>query len=113
MSLSDAVLLLVGGTIGSGLFLTSNDVASATRTPLLFMLAWIAGGVVSLLACYSIAELGSMYPEAGGQYVYLREAYGDFVAFLYGWMIFSVNVTGSIAAIAAGFAAYAGAIIRR
>ena len=112
MSLSDAVLLLVGGTIGSGLFLTSNDVASATRTPLFFMLAWIAGAAVSLLACYSIAELGSMYPEAGGMYVYLREAYGDFSAFLYGWMIFSVNVTGSIAAIAAGFAAYAGAIIR-
>ncbi len=111
MSLADAVLLLVGGIIGSGLFLTASDVASATRTPLLFMLAWVVGGVVSILACYSVAELGSMFPEAGGQYIYLREAYGDFVAFLYGWMIFSVNVTGSIAAIAAGFAAYAGALI--
>lgn len=111
MSLADAVLLLVGGIIGSGLFLTSSDVAATTRTPLLFMLAWVVGGVVSILACFSVAELGSMFPEAGGQYIYLREAYGDFVAFLYGWMIFSVNVTGSIAAIAAGFAAYAGALI--
>jgi APA family basic amino acid/polyamine antiporter len=111
MSLGDAVLLLVGGIIGSGLFLTSSDVAAATHTPLIFMLAWVVGGVVAILACYSVAELGSMFPEAGGQYIYLREAYGDFVAFLYGWMIFSVNVTGSIAAIAAGFAAYAGAII--
>ena len=111
MSLMDAVLLLVGGIIGSGLFLTSGDVAKTTHTPLLFMAAWIVGGIVSLLACLSVAELGAMFPQAGGQYVYLREAYGDFVAFLYGWMIFSVNVTGSNAAIAAGFAAYAGAIV--
>jgi APA family basic amino acid/polyamine antiporter len=111
MSLTDAVLLLVGGTIGSGLFLTSSDVATSTHTPLLFMLAWVVGGIVAILGCYSVAELGSMFPQAGGQYVYLREAYGEFVAFLYGWMIFSVNVTGSIAAIAAGFAAYAGAVI--
>jgi len=111
MSLADAVLLLVGGIIGSGLFLTSSDVAAATHTPLIFMSAWVVGGIVAILACYSVAELGSMFPEAGGQYIYIREAYGDFPAFLYGWMIFSVNVTGSIAAIAAGFAAYAGAII--
>ncbi len=111
MSLLDAVLLLVGGTIGSGLFLTSSDVAAAVRTPLLFMLAWVAGMLVAALASLSMAELGAMYPEAGGQYIYLREAYGEFVAFLYGWMIFSVSVTGSLAAIAAGFAAYTGAVI--
>lgn len=111
MSLSDAVLLLVGGTIGTGIFLTSNDVAGATRTPLVFLLAWVAGMVVTWLASVSVAELGSMFPEAGGQYVYLREAYGSFVAFLYGWMIFTVNVCGSLAAIAVGFAYYIGAII--
>jgi APA family basic amino acid/polyamine antiporter len=111
MSLADAVLLLVGGTIGSGLFLTSADVASSVRTPLLFMLSWVAGMVVAALASLSMAELGAMYPEAGGQYIYLREAYGEFVAFLYGWMTFSVNVTGSLAAIAAGFAAYTGAVL--
>ena len=110
ISLIDAVLLLVGGIIGSGLFLTSGDVAAAVRTPLLFMLAWVAGMLVNWLASVSVGELGAMYPEAGGQYVYLREAFGEFVAFLYGWMIFSINVTGALAAIAAGFAAYAGAI---
>src|SRR5581483_3891899 len=61
MSLWDAVLLLVGGIIGSGLFLTSSDVAASTHTPFLFMLAWVFGGVVSILACYVFAELGSMY----------------------------------------------------
>lgn len=111
MSLWDAVLLLVGGIIGSGLFLTSSDVAAAVRLPWLFMLAWASGMLVNWLASVSVGELGAMYPEAGGQYVYLREAYGEFVAFLYGWMIFSINVSGGLAAIAAGFAAYAGALI--
>lgn len=111
VSLWDAVLLLVGGIIGSGVFLSSSDVAGAVRTPMLFVAAWIVGMIVSLLASLSVAELGAMYPEAGGQYVYLREAYGEFVAFLYGWMIVAVNTTGGLAAIAAGFAAYTGAII--
>jgi basic amino acid/polyamine antiporter, APA family len=110
ISLSDAVLLLVGGTIGSGLFLTSSDVAGSVRTPFLFLAAWVTGMIVALLASLSMAELGAMYPEAGGQYVYLREAFGEFAGFLYGWMIISINVTGSIAAIAAGFASYAGSI---
>lgn len=111
MSLTDAVLLIVGGIVGTGIFLTSNDVAAATRVPIVFIGAWVAGMVVSWLASVSVAELGSMFPEAGGQYVYLREAYGELVAFLYGWMIFSVNVCGSLAAIAVGFAYYMGAII--
>ncbi|HEY0566021.1 MAG TPA: amino acid permease [Terriglobales bacterium] len=111
ISLLDATLLLVGGTIGSGIFLTSNDVAAVTRIPWLFMLAWIAGMGVSALASLSVAELGAMYPEAGGQYIYLREAFGEYAAFLYGWMIFTINGSGSNAAIAAGFAAYSGALI--
>jgi APA family basic amino acid/polyamine antiporter len=111
ISLADATLLLVGGIIGTGIFLTSGDVAAATHTPLVFIAAWITGMLVSWLASVSVAELGAMFPEAGGQYVYLREAYGEFVAFLYGWMIFSVNVCGSLAAIAVGFAYYMGAII--
>ena len=110
VSLFDATLLIVGGTLGSGLFLTSSDVAAATHTPWLFFLAWVAGAVVALLASLPMAELGAMFPESGGQYIYLREAYGDFAAFLYGWMIFTINVTGSLAALAAGFAAYTGAL---
>jgi APA family basic amino acid/polyamine antiporter len=111
ISLADATLLIVGGIIGTGVFLTAGDVAAATKTPLVFVAAWVAGMIVSWLASVSVAELGSMFPQAGGQYVYLREAYGEFVAFLYGWMIFSVNVCGSLAAIAVGFAYYLGAII--
>jgi APA family basic amino acid/polyamine antiporter len=66
--------------------------------------------VITLLACFAFAEMGAMFPEAGGQYVYLREAYGEFVAFLYGWMIFTVSVGGTIAALGAGFAVYIGSI---
>jgi len=109
LSLLDAVLLLVGGVVGSGIFLTSGQIADQVRYPSLFILVWVIGGAVSLFATFAFAELASMYPDAGGQYVYLREAYGEFPAFLYGWMIFSVAQTGSIAALAVGFAEYMGA----
>src|SRR6185369_8930684 len=110
ISLADATLLIVGGIIGTGVFLTAGDVAAATKTPLVFVAAWVAGMIVSWLASVSVAELGSMFPQAGGQYVYLREAYGEFPAFLYGWMIFAVGQSGTIAALAVGFAEYFGAV---
>lgn len=109
LSLTDSVLLMVGGIIGSGIFLTAGPIAAAVRTPLLFLGVWLAGGLISLLACFAFAEMGAMYPEAGGQYVYLREAFGEFPAFLYGWMVFAVIQSGSIAALAVGFADYLGA----
>jgi basic amino acid/polyamine antiporter, APA family len=108
LSLLDSVLLLAGGLIGSGIFLTAQDVAVNTRSPLLFLSVWGIGLVITMLACFAFAEMGAMFPEAGGQYVYMREAYGDFVAFLYGWMIFTVSVGGTIAAVAVGFALYLG-----
>src|SRR2546430_9361792 len=77
---------------------------------MLFLLVWVIGGVVSLFGCVAFAELGSMFLESGGQYVYLREAYGDLVAFLYGWMLFSVANGGSIAALSVASAAYLGEI---
>ena len=101
-------MLLAGGIIGSGIFLTAADVSSNTRTPFLFLSIWVIGMVITMLACFAFAEMGAMFPEAGGQYIYLREAYGDLVAFLYGWMIFTVSVGGTIAALGAGFAEYAG-----
>src|SRR5436305_5068571 len=110
LTLVDTVMLLVGGSIGSAIFLTSRDIAAELPTPLLFMGVWIVGGLVSLLACFAFAEMGAMFPQAGGQYVYLREAFGDFIAFLYGWMYFTVSVAGTIAALGAGFAEYAGKI---
>ncbi|HUS20231.1 MAG TPA: amino acid permease [Terriglobales bacterium] len=110
LSLLDAVLLLVGGVIGSGIFLTAGQIATELKRADLFILVWVAGGAISLLACFAVAELGGMYPQAGGQYVFLREAYGELPAFLYGWMIFAVVQTGTIAALAVGFAQYFGAV---
>lgn len=110
LSLLDTVLLLVGGVIGSGIFLTAGQVATELRQPWLFILVWMAGGAISLLACFAVAELGGMFPQAGGQYVFLREAFGELPAFLYGWMIFAVVQTGTIAALAVGFAQYFGAV---
>ncbi len=110
LSLLDAVLLLVGGVIGSGIFLNAAQIATQLKPADLFILVWIAGGAISLLACFAVAELGGMYPQAGGQYIFLREAYGELPAFLYGWMIFAVVQTGTIAALAVGFAQYFGAV---
>src|ERR1700740_2212739 len=106
LSLLDSVLLLAGGIIGSSIFLTAKDIAGPLPHPVLFLLVWVLGGVISMCACFAFAELGSMCPDSGGQYVYLREAYGDLLAFLYGWMLFSVGNAGSIAALAVGSAAY-------
>jgi len=111
LSLLDSVLLLVSGIIGSSIFLTAKDIAGPLPQPALFLLVWVIGGVVSLFGCVAFAELGSMFPESGGQYVYLREAYGDLVAFLYGWMLFSVANGGTIAALAVAAAAYMGEIV--
>jgi APA family basic amino acid/polyamine antiporter len=111
LSLLDAVLLLVGGVIGSSIFLTAKDIAGSLPHPVLFLLVWVLGGAISMCACFAFAEMGTMFPDAGGQYVYLREAYGDLPAFLYGWMMFSVGNGGSIAALAVGAAAYLGGII--
>ena len=105
------MMLLVGGIIGSAIFLTSRDIAAELPTPLLFMGVWIVGGLVSLLACFAFAEMGAMYPQAGGQYVYLREAFGDFIAFLYGWMYFTVVGSGTLAALAVAAASYFGVIV--
>ncbi len=110
LSLLDAILLLISGVIGSSIFLTAKDIAGPLPQPTLFFLVWLFGAVVSLFACFAFAELGAMFPESGGQYVYLREAYGDLVAFLFGWMLFAVANGGSIAALAVASATYAGRI---
>ncbi len=110
LSLLDSVLLLVSGIIGSSIFLTAKDIAGPLPHPALFLLVWVLGAVISLFACAAFAELGSMFPYSGGQYVYLREAYGDLVAFLYGWMLFAVANGGTIAALSVASAAYMGQI---
>ena len=110
LSLLDSVLLLVSGIIGSSIFLTAKDIAAPLPQPVLFLLVWVLGGVISLFGCVAFAELGSMFPDSGGQYIYLREAYGDLVAFLYGWMLFAVANGGTIAALSVASAAYMGQV---
>src|SRR5216684_2516739 len=110
LGLLDSVLLLVSGIIGSSIFLTAKDSAAPLPHPAWFLMVWVLGGLISLCACVAFAELGSMFPESGGQYVYLREAYGDLVAFLYGWMLFAVANGGTIAALSVASAAYAGKV---
>lgn len=108
LGLTDSVLLLVSGIIGSSIFLTAKDIAGPLPQPVLFLLVWVLGALISLCGCFAFAELGSMFPDSGGQYIYLREAYGDLTAFLYGWMLFSVANGGSIAALSVASAAYVG-----
>ena len=110
LGLLDSVLLLVSGVIGSSIFLTAKDIAGPLPQPTLFLLVWVLGALISLCACFAFAELGSMFPDSGGQYIYLREAYGDLIAFLYGWMLFSVANGGSIAALSVASAAYLGEV---
>jgi APA family basic amino acid/polyamine antiporter len=104
------VLLLAGGIIGSSIFLTAKDIAGPLPHPALFFLVWILGALISMCAAFAFAELGSMFPDSGGQYVYLREAFGDLIAFLYGWMLFAVANGGTIAALSVASAAYLGGI---
>jgi len=108
LTLLDSVLLLVSGIIGSSIFLTAKDIAGPLPHPVWFLLVWVLGGIVSLLACFAFAELGAMFPDSGGQYVYLREAFGDLPAFLYGWMLFTVGNGGTIAALSVASAVYLG-----
>src|SRR5579864_9334849 len=110
LSLLDSVLLLVRGIIGSSIVLTAEDIAGPLPQPVLFLGVWVLGAVVSLFGCVAFAELGSMFPDSGGQYIYLREAYGDLVAFLYGWMLFAVANGGTIAALSVASAAYMGEV---
>lgn len=111
LTLRDAVSLVVGTVIGTGVFLKTAVMAQQLGTPTLVLLAWLAAGILSLAGALTYAELGAMFPEAGGEYVYLGKAYGDVPAFLYGWMQFVVAATGGIAAISTGFAIFLSALV--
>ena len=102
----DATMINVGGILGSGIFMVPATVALYTLSSSLFFLVWILGGIISLFGALSVAELGAAMPKAGGQYVYLNEAYGSVWGFLYGWSAISVINTASIAAVAVAFSEY-------
>ena len=101
-------MMMVGIVIGSGIFLTTGIMAESLPSAGLIMLAWLAGGLLTLAGTLIYAELGAAFPEAGGQYVYLREAYGPLPAFLFGWLTFLVYLSGAIAGLSVAFAEYFG-----
>ena len=109
LSAWDGTLITIGSVVGTGIFLVSSDIARAAPHAGLLLLVWLVGGLLSLAGALTYAELGAMYPGAGGIYVYLREAYGPLTGFLYGWACFLVIMSGGIAAIAVGFGEYLGA----
>jgi APA family basic amino acid/polyamine antiporter len=108
LGLFDSTMMMMGIVIGSGIFLTTGIMAKSIPSAGLILLAWIIGGLVILAGAITYAELGAAMPDAGGQYVYLREAYGPLFGFLFGWKLFLVNMTGSIAALGVAFAVYFG-----
>ena len=103
----DATMVVIGGIIGSGIFINPYIVAQRLDSSALVLGAWVAGGAIALAGAYSYAELGALFPRAGGQYVYLRDAYHPIAGFLYGWALLALIESGAIAAVAITFANYA------
>jgi len=108
LGLADATLIVVGSMIGSGIFIVSADITRNVGSAGWLIAVWLITGFMTLTAAVSYGELSAMFPKAGGQYVYLKEAYNPFIAFLYGWSFFAVIQTGTIAAVGVAFAKYAG-----
>jgi APA family basic amino acid/polyamine antiporter len=111
IKLFDAVMIVTGGMIGSGIFIVSADIARLVGSAGWLLFVWALAGFITIIAALSYGELSSMFPNVGGQYVYLREAYNKMVAFLYGWTLFLVIQTGVIAAVAMAFARFTGVFI--
>lgn len=110
LTLTDATMLVAGSMIGSGIFIVSSDIARTLNSPLWLLVTWIATGVITVLGALAYGELAAMYPKAGGQYVFLRESMGPLMGFLYGWTLFLVIQTGTIAAVAVAFGRFLGVL---
>ena len=106
LRLFDSTMLVVGSMVGSGIFIVSADIARTVGSPIYLLLVWLITGFITLTAALSYGELAGMMPHAGGQYVYLREAYSPLIGFLYGWTLFLVIQSGTIAAVAVAFAKF-------
>src|SRR5262249_25681532 len=111
LGLFDATMLVAGTMIGSGIFIVSADIARDVGAPGWLMVVWALTGVMTLMGALSYAELAAMMPQAGGQYVFLRESYSPLWGFLYGWACFLVIQTGSIAAVGVAFAKFLGVLV--
>ena len=111
LSLFDSTTLVMGSMIGSGIFIVAADVSRQVKSPGLFFIAWIISGLMTVTAAISYGELAGMMPLAGGQYIYLREAFGPLFGFLYGWTLFLVIQTGTVAAVAVAFGKFLGVFV--
>ena len=110
LGLFDSVMAVVGAMIGSGIFIVSADIARQTGSPAGLLAAWVVAGVLTAAAALSYGELACMMPRAGGMYIYLREAFSPVFGFLYGWTLFTVIQTGTVAAVAFAFARFTGVL---
>ena len=106
LGLLDSTMIVAGSMIGSGIFIVSADIARQVGSSGWLLMVWVVTGLLTIAAALSYGELAAMMPKAGGQYVYLREAYSPFWGFLYGWTLFLVIQTGTIAAVAVAFARF-------
>ncbi len=106
LGLFDSTMIVIGSMIGSGIFIVSADIARTVGSPGMLLVVWLITGFITLTAALSYGELAGMMPHAGGQYVYLREAYNPMIGFLYGWTVFTVIQTGTIAAVGVAFAKF-------
>ena len=111
LGLFDATMLVIGSMIGSGIFIVSADIARTVGSSGLLILVWVITGIITLIGALSYGELAAMIPKAGGQYVYLRDAFNPLVGFLYGWTLFMIIQTGTIAAVAVAFAKFTAVLI--
>src|SRR5580765_2417178 len=111
LGLLDATMVVAGSMIGSGIFIVSADITRNVGSAGWLIFVWLITGLMTLLAAISYGELSAMFPKAGGQYVYLKEAYNPLIGFLYGWSFFAVIQTGTIAAVAVAFAKFLGYIV--
>lgn len=111
VGLSTGIFLVMGSMIGSGVYIVSAGVAQALANPMLLILVWITTGILTVIAATSYAELSAMFPKSGGQYVYLKEAFNPLMGFLYGWSLFAVIQTGTIAAVAVAFAKFTALLV--
>lgn len=107
LGLLDGTMLVVGSMIGSGIFIVSSDMIRNVGSAGMLIAMWVITGLITVIAAVSYGELSAMFPKAGGQYVYLKEAYGKLIAFLYGWSFFAVIQTGTIAAVGVAFSKFA------
>ncbi|MBC7844397.1 MAG: amino acid permease [Gemmatimonadaceae bacterium] len=110
LTLTDAAMLVAGSMIGSGIFIVSADIARAVGSPFWLLMAWLITGAITLAGALSLAELAAMFPRAGGQYVFLKESMGPVMGFLFGWTLFVVIQTGTIAAVAVAFGRFLGVL---